>query len=585
MGYFGSKKKKKIVFFKSFHSFLGINDSDLETISVVVNNEHYDNYVNNDFSKIISVHIILEKNKSVNNELSTTYVLDDKDYYSIAKFDVDFSGSNKSPRNDCVILDKNEVFSNVAKAVRIMDFLLTYQNLWGVSFDNIKNYNLNFLSEVSHITEKEYLTVDIAPKAICEYTYRYHAISKIYDKYTQVLQFKNNDNLENMKNDYAHIFISFYCLNIINGFSLNFINDKNCYAPIDPKDSFLMIIDKFSNDFSHRIIEHNVFTSWLFHYSITDQKLYNEINKYMGKFENSEIIYYVNKNGLRPENVNQYLKNVYFFVKTYNDYVANTSVENDYWHSDLSDYAKRINAKTTEDRIYYLLFEKWMELNINNSSSFLIKELKTQKDNITKDIIDFLFNKDILNYFNSYQKHKYNEINPYLIDDFKEEGIKTFSNEILLIKNRVSLENVFYLPFIIKKANDYFDLGIENHIINDFYNHYVNYICTEANRSAIWNVGVEIEEKINIIFVHIVTSLNNDNMEKFITIFPELSDLLIERTLSTSDNWYDNNPSYNLPQVSSIISTIMNVSSDFYDSLINKEITLKHYINIMSDYP
>ena len=584
-----NNSNKKTMNIQHFHHHLGIKDNELKNLSIVINEENYNNYIDNTIQKDVNVHIVADLEYSSIKTPSTIYIDDNENrFYSLGMFQISQENTISLNRvNNTTIINKNDMVDSIRKYIKTLDFVLSYQHLYNVDLFNVKNLYIYFSSEICELIPGKYLSVNHESLKTRENSYNYHAISALYDKIINFLSNENNENHETMKEQYAHITIAFYGLRIYHGFSLNYINNKYAYLNKEPHDILSRIIEIIvtKNNNNKSLSVEDFCKKLLFEATVVS----DVSSKISNPRHVRDIIFYKNKGGVKPENINASLEKAFDVLSIYYDCVKNHNKIADNGHGQhsytLYDLMRIIDHDTSDEKINNILLELWtIYYSIFRSFYEIPDNEKEYNNTISRNNILFLFNKNVDSFFsNAGKTNKDNSI----MRDLSEMGIK----DVLPIENMNdcmddclnSLSTIFFIPFMIKKANDHFELNISENTIKQFYNDFFYYVCSRLKIKGEQKAMYELENESRAIIYHLASNIDNKNkLINFITIFPYMSEIMLEN-YNSSDLHY---PYFNALDMEIIRNTgvmvnfILESNNDFYDLVINNNINFKHYVNV-----
>ena len=160
-----SAQKQKEIKAKYFHHELGLEDSELKNISILVNDEEYNNYMNDNVN-FFHIYVTRPLDNSFDVKKDYYFTNSGNNYYRIFTFKI---VNNHMPRSliaETLPLDESDLFSYVYKTVKIMDFLFSYQKIVNVDLKSFAKGGVTLTRYMLKTTKEEYPLLDMKNKNI-----------------------------------------------------------------------------------------------------------------------------------------------------------------------------------------------------------------------------------------------------------------------------------------------------------------------------------------------------------------------------------------------------------------------------------
>lgn len=490
-------------------------------------------------------------------------------YKSIISIKIDYS-SNHSKHS--YLLSEQELLDTVNKLVTIFDAMFDYYKNYRLLMTNLNTLEIEISRNVNNV-----INSNNGNKTFAQVN---STVSNNINRNTNLIGFINYayfNMKENISNPeyYARLITGLYCShffskdNIISSdFPLHIIENN-----LEPTTHFTSSVNNIMSNHQEEMerwkesyylnIEH--FVKRLYYNVIIDPDTLKELENSIARFYKYDInnIEYLNNIDYPELNDNDYNKecvtNLLEEIKRFKHLINNSN----YYYFDM------INCD-----LYY--FERLLDYNVPNlfnrrlivewENAFTIPREKDRNINdLSNTIVDFLYSDNIIEYYASL-KEFYNkkELSTSITNDFHILNID-FST-IKKVEHVINGDMSFLTPFIISKANEYFDYNIDNRLLQEYYHYHISkHIRNNHHR----------DESITVLlFYSVLKFLDNEKSVKtFLNIYPALYDYYEQS---------DNPIEIRKKHIKEVLCLISRISPEHSIVLNSGNIRLDHFINIIN---
>lgn len=510
------------------------------------------------------------KIKKSNDLYSTFRITNDVGIYkSIISIKIDYS-SNHSKHS--YLLSEQELVDTVNKLVTIFDAMFDYYKNYRLLMTNLNTLEIEISRNVNNV-----INSNNGNKTFAQVN---STFSNNIDRNTNLIGFINyaySSMKENISNPeyYARLLTGLYCSHfspenslINNDFSLNIIkNNLEMTTPFTSSVNNIMSNHqeemKIWEESYYLNIEH--FVKKLYYNVIIDPDTLKELENSIASFYKHDInnIKYLNNTEYPELNDNNYNKEcatkLLEEIKRFKHLINNSN----YY------YLNMINCD-----LYY--FERVLNYNVPNlfnrrlivewENAFTIPREKDHNINdLSNTIVDFLYSDNIIEYYASLKEfYKTKELSTSITNDFHILNID-FST-IKKVEHIINGDMNFLTPFIISKANEYFDYNIDNRLLQEYYHYHISkHIRNNHHR----------DESITVLlFYSVLKFLDNEKSVKtFLNIYPALYDYYEQS---------DDPIEIRKKHIKEVLCLISRISPEHIILLNSGNIRLDHFINIIN---
>lgn len=527
----------------------------------------------------VTIKLCLPYNDTIfgfSNHLNLFKLSDQSIYYrTLVEITADYS----SPNNDnYVTLSKEELTEIINKTIILFDTIITQYSAYDSVIRNLSLLKIRLQRSMGNIVnDNNHYRVDYPIKTrsyhtrmIINNTFFRDFINHAYSEYENIIaNYDNNDEY------YAQLLIGLYCSHmddkstnsLNNGFSLNIIKNGAFYTQVD----FPTVVHHIMGEYDSLIHSYEIFglinmsnfVRKLYYHSTIDSKVLELLESKISSiyslpcisFEESDENLIISgkttkseKDFSQPENMKIWGEILARKIQRLDS--LTTKNNHPIFEKITIDYPDFINtAKLTN--INNALYHIWCEhLNIMSGEEII--------NNLSDNIIDFLYSDPILNYYNSYR----NNVQPTIIKEFHNHMIDTSHIEETFLMTDNKLD--YMLPFIISKANDYFNLNINHNSISNYYSFYVeNHLYSDSTNRELSN---------HLFYMMIINIDNKKRIEGFLDTYRIIYDYY--KALDC-ENYYK------VYHIEEVIKVINSIPLDQVELLKNNLISMNHFLNIM----
>ena len=492
---------------------------------------------------------------------------------------VEITAYYSSPNNDnYVTLSKEELTEIINKTIILFDTIITQYSAYDSVIRNLSLLKIRLQRSMGNIVnDNNHYRVDYPIKTrsyhtrmIINNTFFRDFINHAYSEYENIIA-----NYDNSDEYYAQLLIGLYCSHmddkstnsLNNGFSLNIIKNGAFYTHVD----FPTVVHHIMGEYDSLIHSYELFglinmsnfVRKLYYHSTIDSTVLELLESKISSiyslpcisFEESDENLIIDgkitkseKDFSQPENMKIWGGILARKIQRLDSLI--TKNNHPIFEKITIDYPDFINtAKLTN--VNNALYHIWCEhLNIMSSERII--------NNLSDNIIDFLYSDSILNYYNSYR----NNVHPTIIKEFHNHMIDTSHIESTFLMTDNKLD--YMLPFIISKANDYFNLNINHNSISNYYRFYVeNHLYSDSTNR---------ELSKHLFYMMIINIDNKKRIEEFLDTYRIIYDYYKDLDC---ENYYK---VYHIEEMMKVINSI---PPDQVELLKNNAISVNHFLNIM----
>ena len=492
---------------------------------------------------------------------------------------VEITAYYSSPNNDnYVTLSKEELTEIINKTIILFDTIITQYSAYDSVIRNLSLLKIRLQRSMGNIVnDNNHYRVDYPIKTrsyhtrmIINNTFFRDFINHAYSEYENIIA-----NYDNSDEYYAQLLIGLYCSHmddkstnsLNNGFSLNIIKNGAFYTHVD----FPTVVHHIMGEYDSLIHSYELFglinmsnfVRKLYYHSTIDSTVLELLESKISSiyslpcisFEESDENLIIDgkitkseKDFSQPENMKIWGGILARKIQRLDSLI--TKNNHPIFEKITIDYPDFINtAKLTN--VNNALYHIWCEhLNIMSSERII--------NNLSDNIIDFLYSDSILNYYNSYR----NNVHPTIIKEFHNHMIDTSHIESTFLMTDNKLD--YMLPFIISKANDYFNLNINHNSISNYYRFYVeNHLYSDSTNR---------ELSKHLFYMMIINIDNKKRIEEFLDTYRIIYDYYKDLDC---ENYYK------VYYIEEMMKVINSIPPDQVELLKNNAISVNHFLNIM----
>ena len=492
---------------------------------------------------------------------------------------VEITAYYSSPNNDNYVpLSKEELTEIINKTIILFDTIITQYSAYDSVIRNLSLLKIRLQRSMGNIVnDNNHYRVDYPIKTrsyhtrmIINNTFFRDFINHAYSEYENIIA-----NYDNSDEYYAQLLIGLYCSHmddkstnsLNNGFSLNIIKNGAFYTHVD----FPTVVHHIMGEYDSLIHSYELFglinmsnfVRKLYYHSTIDSTVLELLESKISSiyslpcisFEESDENLIIDgkitkseKDFSQPENMKIWGGILARKIQRLDSLI--TKNNHPIFEKITIDYPDFINtAKLTN--VNNALYHIWCEhLNIMSSERII--------NNLSDNIIDFLYSDSILNYYNSYR----NNVHPTIIKEFHNHMIDTSHIESTFLMTDNKLD--YMLPFIISKANDYFNLNINHNSISNYYRFYVeNHLYSDSTNR---------ELSKHLFYMMIINIDNKKRIEEFLDTYRIIYDYYKDLDC---ENYYK------VYYIEEMMKVINSIPPDQVELLKNNAISVNHFLNIM----
>ena len=375
--------------------------------------------------------------------------------------------------------------------------------------------------------------------------YCYHYINLLYDKIMSIENMTDNNQI-NDSYDCALISILIFQKDVNSGI-------KYLYNPSNNMANRPMnVLEQTMNRLEDKNIIDSYFLSNDFFYQLyIDNDVYDKLSKNVDNIHQS-------LKKVAISNLNSHAKKTLDYYYAFEEIAKSTGE-----HSEqvLNETKKRISYEKRINKLNSSIMYTWSSIVMyphcaSDDRSAFVKTINSSPDTHI-DTLKFLYSKDVMEYYNEYEIGNDNAVQ-MIKKDLNDMMIGGNSTQSHVNERFYCLE--FFMPFLIRKANDYFHHNLDTELMKKYYQHYVDNKPYSTNNDDEYDF-IFTNKLINYTimpFIHDKQKVNN-----FIFAYPYIIDYV-----------YDcNNPD----TICSLIKNIMHSDHNTIVKFINDEIKVDHF--------